>query len=295
MVASVVSVMSAGTAESPAAETPRVLAICADDIGLVAGAADTATALGAAGRLTAASCVTTGVLWPSEAKRIAGVELGLHFNLTEGTPLSPDLAAHWPVLPGLAKLLVIAHLHRLPAAAIAAEWQAQVDAFCRAIGREPDFVDGHQHVHHLPGVREVVIAGVARWKRMPALRNTGHVVGPGAGLKGRVIEASGGRALERELVARGLRHNRVLLGAYGFAAAYGPLVAAWLAAAPAEGGLLFCHPCHAAPAKASTDDAIAFARGREAAWLAGDGFAEQLAAANVTPGSAWALRSSSGD
>ena len=110
-----------------------------------------------------------------------------------------------------------------------------------------------------------------------------------------MIEASGGRALERELVARGLRHNRVLLGAYGFAAAYGPLVAAWLAAAPAEGGLLFCHPCDAAPAKASTDDAIASARGREAAWLAGDGFAEQLAAANVTPGSAWALRSSSGD
>ena len=60
------------------------------------------------------------MLWPSEAKRIAGVELGLHFNLTEGTPLSPDLAAHWPVLPGLAKLLALAHLRRLPAAAIAA-------------------------------------------------------------------------------------------------------------------------------------------------------------------------------
>jgi len=273
---------------------PRVLAICADDIGLVAGAADTATALGAAGRLTAASCVTTGALWPSEAKRIAGVELGLHFNLTEGTPLSPDLAAHWPVLPGLARLLMLAHLRRLPKAAIAAEWQAQVHAFCDAIGREPDFVDGHQHVHHLPGVRDVVVSGVSAWKRVPAMRNTGHVVGPGAGFKGRVIETSGGRALERELVARGLRHNRVLLGAYDFESAYAPLVAAWLAAAPAEGGLMFCHPCRAAPTGASTGDAIAVARVREAAWLAGQGFAEQLAAANVTPGSAWALRSSSG-
>lgn len=273
----------------------RVLAICADDIGLVAGAADTATALGAAGRLTAAACVTTGALWPSEAKRVAGVELGLHFNLTEGAPLSPDLAMHWPVFPGLARLLVLAHLRRLPKAAIAAEWQAQVDAFCSAIGREPDFVDGHQHVHHLPGVRQVVLAGVSKWKHAPALRNTGHVVGPGAGLKGLVIEASGGRALERELVARGLRHNRVLLGAYDFASAYGPLVAAWLAATPAEGGLLFCHPRHASAASAATPagDAIAAARGREAAWLAGDGFAEQLAAANVTLGPAWAARSSS--
>ena len=269
-----------------------MLAICADDIGLVAGAADTATALGAAGRLTAASCVTTGALWPSEAKRVAGVELGLHFNLTEGRPRSADLAAHWPVLPGLARLLALAHLRRLPMAAIAAEWQAQVDAFCDAIGREPDFVDGHQHVHHLPGAREVVLDGVSRWKRAPALRNTGHVMGPGAGLKGRVIEASGGRALEHQLVARGLRHNRVLLGAYDFEAAYGPLVAAWLAAAPVEGGLLFCHPCHASSAKTAAGDAIAAARGREAAWLGGDGFGEQLAAAGVTPGSAWAARSS---
>jgi predicted glycoside hydrolase/deacetylase ChbG (UPF0249 family) len=42
-------------------------------------------------------------------------------------------------------------------AEIAAEIARQLDAFEDALGRAPDFVDGHQHVHVLPGVRGAVL------------------------------------------------------------------------------------------------------------------------------------------
>ena len=227
------------------------------------------------------------------ARSRAPLELGLHFNLSEGAPLSAALRAHWPTLPGLARLLALAHLRRLPLAAIGAEFGAQVDAFTAALGRAPAFVDGHQHVHALPGVRQIVLDAISTWHEAPAVRSTGRLLGPGAAFKRWVIEASGGRALQRALVARGIAHNRALLGAYDFATDYRRLMQAWLAEAPREGGLLFCHPGAAAGDDAG--DAIAAARRREAAYLASDAFAADLAAAGVTVGAAWAKRSSSAD
>jgi len=272
----------------------RVLAVCADDVGLVEGVAATVLELAAAGRLSAASCLTAAPRWRAEAALLArapaSLELGLHFNLSEGAPLSSELRRRWPTLPRLARLLAAAALRTLPLAAIAAELRAQVDAFADALGRAPAFVDGHQHVHALPGVREIVLDAIAAWPQRPAVRNTGCLRGPGAAFKRTVIEASGGRALERALMARGIAHNTVLLGAYDFDAVdYRALVQRWLAAAPRAGGLLFCHP-----AAAGTDAPIGAARRREAAYLGSDAFAVDLAAAGVTVGSAWTTRSSSG-
>jgi len=272
----------------------RVLGVCADDVGLVDGVADTVAALAAAGRLSAGSCVTNAAGWRAAAAHLAStrapVALGLHFNLSEGVPLSADLRAHWPTLPGLARLLVQAHLRTLPLAAIAAELAAQVDAFAAALGRAPAFIDGHQHVHALPGVRRIVLDAIATWRDAPAVRSTARVLGPGAAFKRWVIEASGGRALGRELAARGIAHNAALLGAYDFGADYRPLMRAWLAAAPAAGGLLFCHPRAGA---GRGDDPIGAARRREADYLASDDFGADLAAAGVTVGAAWLARSSS--
>ncbi|HSC64271.1 MAG TPA: ChbG/HpnK family deacetylase [Caldimonas sp.] len=272
----------------------RVLGVCVDDVGLLEGVADTVVALAAAGRISAASCVTNAPAWRGSAALLAAstapLETGLHFNLSEGVPLSPDLRAHWPALPGLARLLAQAHLRRLPLAAIGAEFAAQVDAFAAALGRLPAFIDGHQHVHALPGVRRVVLDAIATWPKRPAVRSTARVLGPGAGFKGRVIEASGGRALARELDARGIAHNAVLLGAYDFGADYRPLMRAWLAATPDAGGLLFCHPRAGA---VRADDPIAAARRREADYLASDDFRADLDAAGVTVGAAWPTRSSS--
>ena len=278
----------------------RQIAFCADDVGLVVGVADTVARLAVERRLSSASCVTSAVAWSAEGAALSaatsaldGFELGLHFNLTEGAPLSPDLARSWPTLPSLKELIVGAHLGSLPLAALAIEWRAQSDAFADVVGRAPEHVDGHQHVHHLPRIRQVMLDALMAVDAAsrPAVRNTGRVLGPGYAFKRTVIEGTGGRALQRELRRKHLRHNDALLGVYDFHGAdYRALVRAWLAEAPAHGSLVFCHPRFGAE---SDGDPIAAARRREADYLASAAFGDDLAEARVSVATSW--RSSSAD
>lgn len=273
----------------------RSIAFCVDDLGLVEGVAETVAALAAAGRIASASCVVNAPAFRSEASEAAAstraiprFELGLHLNLTEGAPLSPDLAATWPTLPRLERLIAAAHLGRLPLVALGVELQAQLDAFANAMGRAPAFIDGHQHVHALPGIRDRVLAADGD----PAIRNTGHVVGPGFGFKRMLIERSGGLALQARLAARGRRCNSALLGVYDFTSVdYRGLVRGWLGAAPDAGALVFCHPNGIGAC--SSRDSIGDARRREAAYLGSPAFADDLADAGFTVGPAW--QSSSAD
>jgi len=266
----------------------RVLTLCADDFGQSSAISRGIAMLARAQRLSAISCITNAPHWRAAAPLLhelpPGVTVGLHFNLTEGQPLSAELARYWPTLPSLPRLLLMSHLHQLPLAALRVEWLAQLDAFVQATGRAPQMVDGHQHVHHLPGLRQVMLDGIAPMSPRPAVRSTARLLGPGFALKRFVIERSGGRALKRELVRRGLRHNACLLGAYDFVTAdYQGLMRHWLAQLPREGGLLFCHPAEAADA----GDAIGEARLRELAYLESDAFLADLGEAQVVLGAAW--------
>jgi predicted glycoside hydrolase/deacetylase ChbG (UPF0249 family) len=276
----------------------RRLAVCADDFGLAPAVSDGIAALAQQRRLTAISCLTPGPHWPAGARLLAGlpdtVERGLHFNLTEGAPASAELRAHWPQFPALPRLIALAHLGRLPLPAIAAEFRTQWQRFVDATGSAPAFVDGHQHVHHLPGVRDLVLDALATAGTAVAVRNTGRISGPGFAFKRWVIARTGGAALLRQLQRGGLAHNAVLTGVHDFGVAdYRRLVRGWLAALPPQGALLFCHPGAAGPV-ADASDAIAAARLREAAYLGSAAFADDLAGAGVTLGPSWTERSRPG-
>jgi len=267
---------------------PRVLALCADDFGQSRGISAGIDGLVRAGRLGAVSCLSSSPRWREAAPLAqawpAHVDVGLHFNLSQGAPMSGALRARWPRFPSLPRLIVQAHLRLLPRAALARELRAQIDAFVAAIGRPPAFIDGHQHVHHLPAVRDLVLDAVSRIEPPPAVRNTGRVLGPGFALKRWLIAHTGGAALRRELRRRHLRHSPALVGAYDFVdPAYRALMQGWLRALPAEGALLFCHPGQPDP----QPDAIAAARQREYAYLASADFARDLQDAGVTPGRVW--------
>ncbi len=268
----------------------RTLALCADDFGLAPGISVGIARLAHSQRLNAISCITNSPHWAEQAKRLQGlpdsVEVGLHLNFTEGAPLSARLARRWPTLPSLPSLLARAHLHMLPRAEMRNEVHAQLRAFINAYGEPPRFIDGHQHVHHLPGLRDTLLDMAEHVQPLPALRNTGRVLGPGSGFKRWVIERSGGRALARALRQRVLSHNPALLGAYDFEALdYGSLMRGWLKALPPEGGLLFCHPGLHEPD--DPPDAIAAARSREQAYLASPEFNEDLVDAGVVLGRVW--------
>ncbi len=267
----------------------RVLGVCADDFGLTQGISKGIAELAAGGRLSAVSCITTSAHWRGCARWLAGcgegLELGLHFNLTEGQPLSHELARVWPHFPGLSRLIVAAHLGRLPCAAIASEWRAQYGAFEDALQRAPGVIDGHQHVHHLPGVRQTLLAFIEPLPAGVAVRNTGCVLGPGFRLKRWLIEATGGRRLLRDLALRGVAHNPALLGIYDFEQPdYRGLMQGWLREVPNEGALLICHP--GAPSPGGQPDAIDKARQREAAYLGSEAFPQDLRDAGVRLSSA---------
>ena len=265
----------------------RVVTLCADDYGLSRGVDAAIDDLARRGRLSALACLTNAPAWPADgpqwATPQASVAVGLHFNLTEGRPLSASLRALWHQFPSLPSAIVAAHLGRLPLAAIADELGAQWAAFVAVTGRAPEFVDGHQHVHHLPGVRGLLLDWVQRQRPVPALRSTGRVLGPGALVKRLAIEWTGGRALAHAAKRASPRvaRNSALLGVYDFVDPdYRRLMRAWLANLPAAGALIFCHPGQSSPD--CTGDAIAAAREREYAYLGSEDFAADLEAAGVT-------------
>jgi chitin disaccharide deacetylase len=268
----------------------RVLALCADDFGASAAVNRGIVRLVAAGRLSEVSCMVNGPAWPGAVQELLAlpavrqgrVRLGLHFNLTEGRPVSRTLAAHWPTLPTLPALIANAHLGRLPQAAIADEWQAQLDAFVHAAGQAPAHLDGHQHVHHLPGVRVPLLRLLPGLAAATRVRDTGRIGGRGWGVKRALIAHTGGRTLSPELQRQGRAANSLLLGVYDFVQTdYRRLLRGWLDALPARGGMVFCHPADAQPGDPALPDAIAAARRREFDHLASDAFADDLAEADV--------------
>ena len=273
--------------QAPLQAPTRRLMVNADDFGLSLSVSRCIVELAQLGRVQSTSCLSSEPHWLASAMLLRdaprSLQSGLHFNLTEGVPLSAELRRLWPRFPSLSELLIRAHLRLLPLPAIAFEWQAQWQQFAQACGHTPKFVDGHQHVHHLPGVRQVVLAELAQ---TPCpVRNTGRVPGPGHGLKRWVIERSGGKALLRQLSLRGLAHNPALLGVYDFVSTdYRALMRSWLGSVPASGALLFCHP-GAGPALFG--DSIAAARLREAAYLSSADFVNDLTLANVSLAEVW--------
>lgn len=272
------------------AQAARSLSVCADDFGLTPGISAAIARLAHSQCITAISCITNSAYWESNAPLLEqlpdSVDVGLHINLTEGQPLSPQLAELWPRLPALPELMLRAHLGLLPRAALASEVEAQLAAFRAATGVSPRYLDGHQHVHHLPGLRNMVLDMAARMQPTAAIRNTGRVLGPGFGIKRWLIENTGAQALRRDLAKRGLAHNPVLLGAYDFQDPdYRGCMQGWLAALPSEGGLLFCHPGEVIGG--DPPDAIDAARARELAYLESDAFVLDRAAANVTLRRVW--------
>lgn len=110
--------------------------------------------------------MVTAADWPRAAGALAPFRdraaVGLHLDLTSGPPLGrlPRLAPRG-VFPDAAALIRLAFAHRLDPAEIDAEVGRQFDRFAACFGHAPDFVDGHEHVHILPGIRGSLLRAVS--------------------------------------------------------------------------------------------------------------------------------------
>ena len=159
----------------------RRIVVCADDYALAPGVSKAIRALIEQGRLNATSVMTVVPGFATEAAR-AG-----HDRLAVPLRDRPARDAHRPVpsarrrtaagedgnFPPLAKFLNPLARLRIDRRTVEAEVGAQMRAFTDAFGRPPDFVDGHQHVQLLPGVREGFLAAVARFAPKAWVRQCG--------------------------------------------------------------------------------------------------------------------------
>ena len=267
---------------SPPSE--RALILCADDFGLSDAISATIVELAWMKRLSAISCLAVLQAWPRQARRLKGlgrdVAVGLHLVLSDEEPLGV-MPLHAPAgrMPGVDPLTAAALMGRAPLVEIGEEINRQFDAFEAELGAPPDFVDGHQHVHMLPGIRAIVIDIVRRRAPDAWLRDcTGGVLAtlsrpfPVRAARSGLLCAGLRQTAERA----GLRTNLSFAGYYDFRADYAAIFPGFLRGASAA-HLVMCHP----GSGRACDDRIAEARIREASLLRSRAFEEMLERAGL--------------
>jgi chitin disaccharide deacetylase len=268
--------------------TLRPLVLSADDYGLAPGVGAAIRELAAAGRLSATGCMTPSPFWPEEARALrpfsGRIDIGLHLTLTDHLPLTrPQRLAPGGRLPPLGRLMRLALARRLDPGEIEAELDAQLDAFEAAMGRPPDFVDGHQHVHQLPGVAPVLVGAWRRRLRGAWIRVCWDA--PGRILRRRVAPARSlliallGARLRTAALRHAIPTNDGFAGVNDFdpAKPFGDLFRRFLAA-PGPRHLVMCHPGRVDAALMAADP-VTTRREQELAYLAGETFPADLAAA----------------
>jgi predicted glycoside hydrolase/deacetylase ChbG (UPF0249 family) len=237
------------------------IVLCADDYGQGLSISKGILALLEAGRLSAVSCLVTSSHWQKHAvwlKPFASqVAIGLHFNLTEGRA-----SLRTVLLQGLLGRLEETEMQRL--------WHEQINAFEAEMGFLPHFIDGHQHVHQLKGVREALCVVYQERLRvaMPYVRVVNGVM---RSFKKAFIYATGSRALEQLLDQHKITHNDSFSGIYAFHTAhrYYQHFPRFLEEI-GDRGIIMCHPGY--PADDDSDDPIASARHLEYQYLVGPDF-----------------------
>lgn len=261
--------------------------MCVDDFGQYEGINRAALELAGRGRVSAISCLVDGSAWQAGASALqahaARVEVGLHLNFTEDFGQGGCQT--------LVRLIACAYGRRLDPVQIRASIERQFDRYEQAMGQLPDFVDGHQHVHQLPVIRDQLIAvmdqryGSTRpWLRstLPAAAcNPSMPLSP-ADFKPWLVGRLGAKSLCALARLRGYPQNSHLVGVYGFGLSetdYLLKIKAWLASA-SDGDVLMCHPSLPWPGR----DPLQEARNREYRVLSGEWFFALLESSRIKVG-----------
>lgn len=221
----------------------KPIIICADDFAQSAGIDAAIIALIQQGRLSAASCMTLSPRWATAAMLITEeirdeADIGLHLDFTQYTQ---------PLKHPLPLLIARALSHSLPEKKISTAINRQLDNFENALGTPPDYVDGHQHVHQLPQIREILldILSVRYGDKLPWIRIACPPIQ--AGFKAGIIRQLGAKQLASQAKQAGFRCSELLLGVYDFdgnAEDYQRRLSVWLSLAQNTETVctLMCHP-----------------------------------------------------
>jgi chitin disaccharide deacetylase len=141
------------------------LIVNADDLGWTEGVNRGITEAHRNGLVTSASLLANGPAFESALKLGSSnpeLGIGVHLNLSDGPPSAPRhevqglLNDVGDLEGGPENLLLRIASRSLPLEEVEREWGAQIEKI-QAAGVEPTHVDGHKHVHMLPGLFEITL------------------------------------------------------------------------------------------------------------------------------------------
>lgn len=232
----------------------RAITLCADDFGMNDAVDAGILTLAHCRRINATSLLTLGPTFRDNAPalRALPISTGLHLDLTEFVSPAPQ---------SLARLVARAYSRRVDARWLRSTIRRQLDAFETVMQRQPHHVDGHRHVHQLPGVRDTLMACLQERyaNSMPILRSTLRPQGVSMPVATRakmmIIEALGAHQLLRLCQSQGVPTYAHFHGVYDFSrpsrsaadlqqhlrTRYSLALRRWLADAQ-QGDLIMCHP-----------------------------------------------------
>lgn len=145
-------------------EHPYSLTINADDFGYCPERNRGILECFTQGCVTRASLLVNGsaALEGVRQAKTRGLPLGLHLNLTEGTPIAKDVPSlmhedHPTVMRGKEGFVTALEAGKITEADIRKEMIAQIERFREMTGEYPYHLDGHNHAHVFPMVRDVLV------------------------------------------------------------------------------------------------------------------------------------------
>lgn len=249
-------------------KTKKII-LCADDFALNEGISKAILELLNKSCISATSCMSTSPLWPEWGPRLkalhTSIDIGIHLDLTQFKPLTAALKGPFPI----AQVIFKSYSRQWPVSALEEEFRAQFHRFTEVMGFPPHFIDGHQHIHQFPQLREALLTVCKTYfkdERPPIRLINGYpFLSPvrDSPLKC-LIHALGRQAFKKELDKMQWPYYPDFKGIYIFKGT--PNIATLfkqLLRQIAPGGLIMCHPGH----QSELSDPISRVREEEYAFL----------------------------
>jgi len=189
----------------------KALIVNADDLGWTAGVNRGIAEAHRNGIVTSASLLANGDAFDdgvSVAHALPAMGVGVHLNLSDGPPLSGAKAVATLVddkgklSAGPEQLLLKLARRKLKLSEVEREWGAQIEKV-RSAGIAPTHLDGHKHVHMLPGLFPIALK-LAKKHSIAAIRISNEASSLRAALSGK-SGRNAGVLLKQGVQARGLK------------------------------------------------------------------------------------------
>lgn len=206
---------------TPDANNARAILINVDDLGLSGAVNEAVLHLAKRGLIGASSYMVGGTISDIELQALndLDIDIGLHLDLTG------VFASSLP--SSLKSVLITSYLRRLRPAQVLDVINKQFDQFEDTFNRAPVFIDGHQHIHQLPIIRDCLMQ-VIHERYLPDTPMHARVTTPLINdIKSQIIYRLGGQAWSQLCRQNNIVTNDYFGGVYDFEASVDTLAELW--------------------------------------------------------------------